>query len=122
MGLFGKAKIAQLEAEIAQERARADRMTAEVHFSQNRVEYLVRTIRDMDQLIFNMSQCTSWESMRPYFTALNDGVTSRKVAESNRINDMLRPELIKTYSDQTSAKPNLGRSSQITKQIGKPRE
>jgi hypothetical protein len=63
----------------------------------NQVEYLVRTIRDIDEQIYKMSQCTDWSSMRPNFQVLEEGMISRKKVESDRIRDILRPELIKTY-------------------------
>ncbi len=63
----------------------------------NQVEYLVRTIRDMDQEIWNMSQKTSWDQQRPHFNKLHEATIARKVAESNRIGDILRGELIDTY-------------------------
>ncbi len=63
----------------------------------NQVEYLVRTIRETDDTLFRMSQCTSWESMRPAFTKLKDEMTSRKVIESRRITEIMNTELVKTY-------------------------
>jgi hypothetical protein len=76
----------------------AGKQEAERRALQNQVEYLVRTIREMDEQIFKMSQCTSWDQMRPNFVQLQEGMTVRKRAESDRINDLLRPELIKTYA------------------------
>jgi len=103
--MFGKkAKIAELEAELREQREyimKLQRESAEfvpqLRASQNQVEYLVRTIRQMDDQIFAMSQRTDWVSMRPHFQTLSDGMTARKVAESDRIADILRPELIETY-------------------------
>jgi len=72
------------------------------------VEYLVRTIRDMDEQIYKMSQCTSFEQMRPNYRNLEEGMIARKRAESNRIGDLIRPELIKTYDkDLTGPMPLL---------------
>ena len=65
---------------------------------ENQITYLVQTIRQMDDKIFSMGQCTSWESMRPRFAQLHDEMTARKVAESNRISSLLIPELNKTYT------------------------
>src|SRR6266700_5670146 len=62
------------------------------------VEYLVRTIRQMDDQIFAMSQKAYWLQMLPHFQTLNDGMISRKVAESDGIADIVRPELIETYT------------------------
>lgn len=100
--MFGKkARIAALEKENAQLRANYINETnhnrTEEASLRNQLEYLVRTIRDMDDQIFRMSQCGDWNSMRPMFNKLQDGMTHRKVAESNRINDVLRTELISTY-------------------------
>src|SRR5882724_9516947 len=98
-----KRRIAQLEEALAdKERLFNIQQTGwresneRVAALQNQIEYLVRTIREMDDQIFKMSQCSDWPSMRSNFNQLQDGMTSRKVAESNRINDLLRPELIRT--------------------------
>src|SRR5713226_447863 len=71
--------------------------------AQNQIEYLVRTIRDIDEQIFKMSQLGSWDQMRPHFAHLAEGMTFRKRTESDRINDLLRPELVKAYNDQTNS-------------------
>ena len=115
--MFGKkARIAALEAEVnrltANLRNESAQHTAEEGALRNQVEYLVRTIRQMDDQIFAMSQKTDWVSMRPHFQTLSDGMTARKVAESDRIADILRPELIETYkphgeSPVQTSRPNL---------------
>ncbi len=71
---------------------------ARLKASQNQVEYLVRTIRQMDDQIFAMSQKTDWGQMHPHFLTLSDGMTARKVVESDRIGDILRPQLEATYA------------------------
>jgi multidrug resistance efflux pump len=73
---------------------------ADLRAAQNQVEYLVRTIRDIDEQIYKMSQCTSWAVMRPNFLNLEEGMISRKRAESDRIGELIRPELIKTYGTE----------------------
>lgn len=67
----------------------------------NQVEYLVRTIRQTDDIIFSIQQSAdgSWKTVQPRFAQLSDQMTHRKVAESNRISELIRPELIKTYTD-----------------------
>lgn len=70
----------------------------------NQVEYLVRTLRNMDGEIWNMTQRTDWESMRKHFVVLQEGMIARKVAESNRIGELLRPELIETYANPNNVK------------------
>lgn len=56
-----------------------------------------RKIREMDQLIFAMSQCTSWEEMRPIFAKLKTFTDARMIDESNRIKQVLIPEMQKAY-------------------------
>ena len=58
---------------------------------------LMGQIREMDQLIYRMSQCTSWESMRPIFNELQAPAERRMREESNRIRDVLIPEMKKAY-------------------------
>lgn len=69
----------------------------------NQIDYLVRTIRDMDDKIFSMGQCTDWTSMRPRFAALHDEMTARKVAESKRIGSLISRELHETYKPESEA-------------------
>lgn len=101
MDIFSWKRIRELEA-------RVDRLTANLRNEsaahdteeatlRNQIEYLVRTIRDMDQEIWNMAQRSDWNSMRPHFVKLQDGMTARKYAENGRINDIIRGELIDTY-------------------------
>lgn len=115
MDLFGRKRIRELEESLAQKDSEYTELHSQLTKSQSdaarlRVqnEYLVRTIRDMDQHIFNMAQRTNWTEQRPYFAHLHEGMLVRKRAESDRIGDILRGELIDTYA------PNM------TKQIGKP--
>lgn len=58
---------------------------------------LMVQIREMDQLIFRMSQCTSWEQMRPIFNELQGPTNQRMIAESDRIKTLLIPEMQKAY-------------------------
>lgn len=81
---------------------------ATIRAQANQIEYLVRTIRQTDDIIFSISQCTDWPQMRPRIAQLTDQMTARRVAESNRINDLLRPQLIETYNDQTNAPKRIG--------------
>lgn len=100
--MFGsKRRIAELEKENATLNDRLRKWEAgwsETQKQANQVEYLVRTIRDMDEQIYKMSQCNCWEAMRPHYTNLAEGMTVRKRAESDRIGELIRPELIKTYN------------------------
>lgn len=76
---------------------RVAELESEVRAKTNQVDYLVRTIRAMDDLIFSMSQCDNWPSMREKFVVLKDGMTARKVIESDRIGQLVEGELRKTY-------------------------
>jgi hypothetical protein len=109
--LFGRRRIKQLEESLRdkdallniQQQGWKDTET-QLRQRENQVEYLVRTIRDMDQEIWNMGQKTAWEAQRPHFVKLHDAMTARKVAESNRIGDILRGELIDTYAPNMAQK------------------
>ena len=102
--MFGRKRIAELEKANANLNRRLEEWENDDRSTQNQVEYLVRTIRDMDEQIFKMSQCTTWEQMRPNFANLSEGMMVRKRTESDRIGELLRPELIKTYADQKRLK------------------
>lgn len=62
------------------------------------IKEMADDIRQMDQLIFNMSQCGSWDEMRPHFLNAEALMMQRKKNESSRITDIMRQELIKTYA------------------------
>ncbi len=104
MNLFGKKRIAQLEESLAdKERLFAIQQTgwresnekvAKLEASELR---LMGQIREMDQLIFNMAQCTSWEQMRPIFRELQAPAAKRMRLESDRIKTLLIPEMQKAY-------------------------
>jgi len=98
--MFNKAKdrrIAELEAQLRENAETNYKASAALR---NQVEYLVRTLRNMDEQIYKISQCTSFDQMRPNIKDLVEGMTVRKRAESDRISEILRPELIKTYNAQ----------------------
>lgn len=116
MDLFNKKRIVELERKNANLNRRLEQwendnkgVEAKMAAQRNQIEYLVRTIRQMDDAIFSMSQMTSWDSMRPRFAQLVDQMTARKVAESNRIGDILRTELVDTYNDQTNVPKRIGK-------------
>ncbi len=93
MDLFGKrsaVKIKALERVIeVQRKAITDLESSEL--------CLIADIREMDTEIFQMSQCDSWERMRPYFNNLQVWMEARRGKESNRIADVLIPEMKKAY-------------------------
>ena len=109
--MFGRKRIAQLEESLADrerifniQQAGWRESNERAAALQNQVEYLVRTIRDIDEQIFKMSQCNDWTGMRPSFANLSEGMMVRKRQESDRIGEVLRPELIKTYNNQKRLK------------------
>lgn len=69
-------------------------MTPEQHAILN----LVTTLRQQDQLIFNMSQCPSWDRMRPFFQELLQGTMQRMRDESDRVRMLMVPEIMRTYA------------------------
>lgn len=58
---------------------------------------LAITIREMDQLIYNMSMMDSWDRMRPHFNKLNEGTEQRKQKENNRLKGLVTKEIEETY-------------------------
>lgn len=107
MDLFGKHRIAQLEESLAQKDDDYTALAGQLRAAQNQIEYLVRTIRDMDQEIWNMGQKTDWSQQRPHFVKLHDEMTARKVEESKRIGSLIRGEIIDTYA---SGNKRIGKS------------
>jgi hypothetical protein len=99
MDLFGRRRIAQLEESLAQKDDEYTALASQLRAAQNQVEYLIRTIRQTDDIIFSISQCTNWESMRPRVAQLTDQMTARKVAESNRITQLVTEEIRSVYTE-----------------------
>lgn len=88
---FGnKSKIVELENIAKSQTATIRRIAANELAAQ-------RKLRDMDQLIFAMSQCTSWDQMQPIFLKLKTLTDARMIDESNRIKNVLVPEMQKVY-------------------------
>lgn len=87
---------------------------ADILALRNQVDYLVRTIRDMDDKIFSMGQFANgtWnESVRTRFLSLHDDMTARKVAESKRIGSLIERELHATYKPESEALKLIGKKS-----------
>jgi len=87
--LFGKKAKARENVIKAQAKAIAKLEASELR--------LMSQIREMDQLIFNMSQKTSWVEQRPYYNELLEGTNKRMRLESDRIKTLLIPEMQKAY-------------------------
>lgn len=88
-----EAKKLILEAEIIN-------LQRQLAAKENQITYLLRDIRRTDDIIFSISQCTEWNSMRPRIAQLTDQMMTRKTIESNRINDLVVGELNNTYGAQ----------------------
>ncbi len=108
--MFGKKRIAELEKANANLNRRcADheeinlKHLTELAQLRNQVDYLIRTIRDMDDKLFSISQCPDWPQMRPRINALVEEMTARKVAESKRIGSLITRELHDTYKPESAA-------------------
>lgn len=91
--LFGR----KARVELAAAKARMDDMNLELMHCDDRIRELVDIIRENDQRIFNMSMQSSWDKMRPIFNQMQVGQESRMRNESNRINDILKTELLEVY-------------------------
>ncbi len=77
----------------------------EVELRNDTIRSQADTIRAMDQLIYQMTQCSSWESMRPYFNQLQASASDRQRTESDRINNLLRGELLSVYAPKKETNP-----------------
>ena len=105
MDLFGrKRRIAQLEDSLATQQRLFNIQQEGWRASEDRIKLLEASelklmgqIRDMDQLIWDMSQQTSWDQQRPIFQTLLAATNRRKSLESDRIQTLLIPEMQKTY-------------------------
>ncbi len=65
--------------------------------SSNEVLRLVALLRQQDQLLYKVSQCTTWEQMRPYLRELCDDMYVRMNAESDRIRILMIPQIREVY-------------------------
>ena len=103
MDLFGRKRIAQLREDLAQADETNNAFGRKIAQLESTELQLMGQIREMDQLIYRMSQCTSWESMRPIFNELQHPAERRMRKESNRITDVLIPEMKKAYRAEDQA-------------------
>lgn len=65
----------------------------------NQITYLMREMRQIDDIIFSISQCTGWPQIQPRVAQLVDGMTARKGAASNQINNLIESKLRDTYAN-----------------------
>lgn len=101
---FGRKRIEELKRQVDSANWNAELSHSNHEVVSKQRDDLIRTLRDMDQLIFMMSQCTSWESMRPHFNKLQSGTETRMRIESDRIRDVLIPEIRAAYTDPRATK------------------
>ena len=98
--MFGwKKKYDQLKADHDVLYDAHDDAIREIKHLDQTIREMADEIRNMDQLIYQMSQCTDWSSMRPLFNELQAKQSRRQREESNRITDILRRELISVYKE-----------------------
>lgn len=97
--MFGRkqAEINRLKAIIAEQDELIKKLNQDVVKVEESELRLMGQIREMDQLIFQMSQRTSWTEQRPFFNDLLSGTNKRMRQESDRIATVLIPEMQKAY-------------------------
>lgn len=79
---------------------------ADILALRNQVDYLIRTIRDTDDIIFSMGQYANgtWnESVRIRFAQLYEGMMARKHAESMSIGRVIEDRLHEVYKEESMA-------------------
>lgn len=86
--IFGRKRIRDLEHDIAIQNGQLD-VAAEI------ASDLRRQLREQDEKIWMMSQCTDWKSMQPIFAKILDETNYRKQMESRRIGSIINSELNK---------------------------
>jgi hypothetical protein len=65
--------------------------------SSNEVLRLVALLRQIDQLLYKVSQSPDWETMRPHIRELCEGMYDRMRDESDRIRTMMIPQIREAY-------------------------
>ncbi len=76
--------------------------------SSREVLRLVALLRQIDQLLYKVSQSPDWETMRPHITALCEGMYDRMRDESDRIRTLMIPQIREAYLDASPpAQPKL---------------
>lgn len=79
-------KISELSQEI-------NRLHTKLLKERAKITSLLKTIREMDDQIFRISQCQSFDQIRPHLNNLAEGMMIRKRIESDRISDLIVKEL-----------------------------
>lgn len=109
MDLFGRKRIAELEKANANLQRRLAQWEDDwsgwnknLGVVSSHRDALIKTLRDQDQLIWTMGQQPNWERQRPIFQQLQAGTDKRMRLESDRIRDVLIPEVRKAYTERPS--------------------
>ena len=68
--------------------------------SEEIITKLVRDLREMDQLVYQMGQATSASQLRPLIARALEITNERMRRESDRIADLLIPEIKKVYGGE----------------------
>lgn len=98
MDLFGRKQVAKLLKELRTAVWCKEIAEHNYNVACKERDALIKTLQDQDQLIWTMSQQPSWERMRPHLNQLQAGTETRMRLESDRIRDVLIPEVRKAYS------------------------
>lgn len=101
--------VAKYREEVIRLQQRDAAFAASEQALRNQVDFLIREIRKMDDIIFSIQQSAdgSWKTVQPRFAQLTDQMTARKVAESNRIDDLMTRELHNVYKPYEAPAPKL---------------
>lgn len=104
--MFNSKHIRELEKKNEQQSQTILELTDKVFVLRNQNEYLIRTIRKMDDIIFSMGQCagTNPTGFNGRFRELYDQAMVRKTIESNRIGTLIETELHEVYTPQIENK------------------
>jgi len=65
--------------------------------SSNEVLRLLALLRQIDQLLYKVSQSPDWETMRPHIRELCEGMYDRMRDESDRIRTLMIPQIREAY-------------------------
>jgi thioredoxin reductase len=91
----GKKRIEELEKAERYYNTKIDEFQHDKVMLERKIDYLLQTIRKMDEQIYNMGQRTNWEDMRKHFQDLHEQMLVRKKIESDRIGSLIEGELRK---------------------------
>lgn len=100
--MFWREKRSPAELELEVELARTICACAQADAT---ITKLTRDLREMDQLVYQMAQSGFPEQLRQAVAKAWAITEKRMQAESKRINDLLIPEVVKTYANHETQQP-----------------